>query len=98
MTRAQKVKFDYSLGEDAVTLKVSAKVTPGTRDHYCRSLGGWLPGDPPEVEIEAVTVDGRAFITDDIAVKRRGIVDKANPWESLDDRLREVALEESAKS
>lgn len=95
MSRSVRVNFKYYLGDDAVTLDVTARVSAGYRDWWCNYVGAWMPGDPPEVEIESVTVNGDEFVIDDIAVRKRGTFDPKSPWEPLEDRLCEYAAEKA---
>jgi hypothetical protein len=41
-------------GEDSIDYDVRLYVSgsPGTPDHFDKGHGNWLPGDPPEVELE----------------------------------------------
>jgi len=38
--------------EIEVDVEVEGKVTPGTPDYFCRSMGNWHPGDSPEVDVD----------------------------------------------
>lgn len=100
MPRAIKVTFTYGLGDDAVMLTVTARVSPGCDDWWSKSVGAWMPGDAPEVEIKScTTADGKEFVWEDVAVRLHGPRHGPNPhpWRSLDELLREQACEEAAK-
>lgn len=103
MSRAIKVSFTYSLGDDAVMLTVEATYTPGSPDTYDASRGGpggWDPGDGPEIEIVSVkTADGKDFVIETVAVRPyRRYPEKQLPWTSLEDDLRERVVQEAAKA
>ena len=44
--------------DGACVAEVEARITysysAGCSDYFCKSFGNWLPGDPPEIEIEGV--------------------------------------------
>lgn len=39
-------------------VEVECRVSPGSRDYFDRGYGAWLPGDPPEVDILRVLING----------------------------------------
>jgi hypothetical protein len=53
--RSRKLTVATTLELD---LEVETRVTPGTRDYFDRGYGQYLPGDPAEVEILRVLVNG----------------------------------------
>jgi hypothetical protein len=38
--------------------RISYDYSPGSKDYFCQSFGNWLPGDPPEIEVEDVELIG----------------------------------------
>jgi hypothetical protein len=52
-----EITYEWTI-DGACVAEVEARVTydysPGSKDYFCQSFGNWLPGDPPEVEIEKV--------------------------------------------
>jgi hypothetical protein len=45
-------------GEE-IAIEVKYTYRTGCASFYCKSFGGWLPGDPPELEVEAKDPTGK---------------------------------------
>lgn len=49
--------------EHEIPVEATIGASPATRDYYDKSLGGWLPGDPGEIELQALKIKhGEALV------------------------------------
>jgi hypothetical protein len=74
-------------------VKLAYSYYPGRSAYWDRSLGGWLPGDDPEIEFVDVEVQhpvNGTWVAPDKAMKE-AILD----WANADDRAREMAHDEA---
>jgi len=57
MTNIIDITYSWEIN-GACVAELEARVyydySPGTSDYFCKSFGNWLPGDPPEIEVENV--------------------------------------------
>lgn len=50
----RRTEVSTSVVLDEVVYEIDGSYTAGTADYYSTALGGYLPGDPAEVEIENI--------------------------------------------
>ena len=85
--RSRKLTVNTTLELD---VEVECSVTPGSRAYFDRGWGNWLPGDPPEVEILRVLVNGvdvgTAALGDDqiAAIEEAALEDAGEPDDDHD--------------
>lgn len=84
--KARKIATVAFLPDLGVEVDVRGSYYPGTSDYFDKSFGNWLPGDPPEVQVERVSRVGSTDSFDPSTLTRRD-------QEQLDDAVAAAALE-----